>query len=301
MTMSTPSEVELPRVESVAAATPDGPLAHVPIFQALEPHEQQALFSSMHVERFGPNETIFWLGDPGGTFYVVNSGEVAITVPNEQGEHVTLEVMSAGGFFGEISLLDGGTRTATARTLHATEVYALARDSFQTFLRRRPDVAIRILEVMGRRQRESTRALRGLRNPNAVFEATYSGLWERASEFISNMAANKYFVLGHVFWFGGWIAVNLMAVTGMLPYLMAFDPYPFGLLTLVVSLEAIFLSIFVMVSQNRQSQKDRVRTDLDYQVNVKAHLEIMALGEKIDRLAASLAERPAPPGDAKRP
>jgi len=223
-------------------------------------------------------------------------------VPNDRGEHVVISHLGAGGFFGEISLLDGGSRTATVRATQETELFVLPRTRFQEFLRSRPEVAIDILTVMGQRQRASTEALRVMKNPNIAFEQSRLGLWQRTSDIIASTAASHYFTLFHIFWFGLWIGLNLLAMFGPLPERFAFDPFPFGLLTMVVSLEAIFLSIFVMVSQNRQAEKDRLRIDLDYQVNLKAQTEIMAIGPRLDRLeellkpagAATPASSPPP-------
>lgn len=265
-----------------------GPLAHIPLFSALAPSEQQALFASMRIEAIEPNQTIFWRGDQGDSFYLISRGQVSISVPSDQGEHVMLDYLGPGGFFGEISLLDGGPRTATVRAATTTELYVLRRDDFHAFMRARPDVAIEILTIMGQRQRISTEALRGMKNPNVAFEQTRITIWQRISDLIATVAASKWFTLAHVIWFGGWIGVNLLAMFGGLPARLAFDPFPFGLLTMTVSLEAIFLSIFVMVSQNRQAEKDRLRIDLDYQVNVKAQTEIVMLARKLDRMEAQL-------------
>ncbi len=103
------------------------------------------------------------------------------------------------------------------------------------------------------------------------------------------MAASQTFTLSHLFWFGGWILLNSVAAAGLLPAVFAFDRFPFGLLTLIVSLESIFLSIFVLVSQNRQSERDRIRTDLDDQVNVKARVVIVGIGARLDRIERALA------------
>lgn len=271
-------------------ATPTQPLGHIPLFASLDAAEQQALFASMQIENYEPHKAVFWMGDKGGTFYVINQGEVTVSVPNEQGEHVTLAVLGPGGFFGEGSLLDGGTRTATVRTNKQTELYSLSRQDFHAFLRRRPEGAIRVLTVMGERQRESAKVFRTLKNPNAVYAATQANAtaWERFSDSIARIAAGRAFMAFHVAWFGGWIICNALAGLHALPEKFAFDPFPFGLLTLIVSLEAIFLSIFVMISQNRQSEKERLRNDLDYQVNLKAQTEIMGLHEKLDRLSAMI-------------
>jgi len=286
---------------------PDGPLAHIPLFSELDAAEQQALFASMRIQMVEPHQTVFWRGDKGDSLYLVSRGQVSVTVPNDDGKHVVLDYLGSGGFFGEISLLDGGPRTATVRTTQRTELYVLKRDDFHRFLRQRPDVAIEILTVMGRRQRISTEALRGMKNPNLVFEQTRVTIWQHVSDFIARTAASQWFVLFHLCWFGGWIIVNFLTALRVLPSSWAFDPFPFGLLTMIVSLEAIFLSIFVMVSQNRQNEKDRLRIDLDYQVNVKAQTEIMLLARKLDVIEAQLqgqratavhhADAPQPPSD----
>ena len=160
---------------------------------------------------------------------------------------------------------------------------ALQRDAFHSFLRQRPDVAIDVLQILGARQRASTATIRGLKNPNAVIaEATTP--WQRVSDVVAAIAASQAFTLVHVAWFGGWIVINTLGSAGWLPEPLAFDPFPFGLLTLIVSLESIFLAIFVLVSQNRQSERDRIRTDLDYQVNVKAHVEIVEINRRLEQV-----------------
>jgi uncharacterized membrane protein len=250
-------------------------------------------------------ETVFWVGDEGDTLYVVETGRVTITAPDERGEHIALDTLGAGGFFGEISLLDGGPRTATVRALTDVSLLVLRRDAFHAFLRQWPNVAINMLQVMGARQRASTAALRGLTNPNAVIEDKLT-IWARVSDLIARVAASQQFSLVHVIWFGGWIGLNILAAAGLLPAALGWDPFPFGLLTLIVSLEAIFLSIFVLVSQNRQSERDRIRTDLDYQVNVKAHLEIMGIVERLKRIeekvgAGAALAAPKDLQDSRRP
>jgi CRP/FNR family cyclic AMP-dependent transcriptional regulator len=268
------------------------PLAHIPLFARLEVDQQLALLAVMTRQAVRANDTVFWVGDDGDALYVVESGQVAITAPDERGDHIALETLGPGGVFGEISLLDGGPRTATVRANTDVSVLVLRRDAFHAFLRQRPDVAIDILQIMGARQRTSTAAIRGLKNPNAVMAAKTT-IWQRVSDTIATVAASEAFTLVHIVWFGTWILMNVAAAAGWLPATFAFDRYPFGLLTLIVSLEAIFLSIFVLVSQNRQSERDRIRTDLDYQVNVKAHLEIMGIVDRLKRIEAAVTNEHA--------
>jgi uncharacterized membrane protein len=276
------------------------PLAHIPLFARLEVHQQQALLAVMTRQAVPAGEMVFWVGDAGDSLYVVESGQVTITAPDERGDHITLDTLGPGGVFGEISLLDGGPRTASVRAASDVSLLALRRAAFHAFLRQRADVAIDILQIMGARQRASTAAIRGLRNPNAVIAATTT-IWQRVSDRIATVAASQVFTLVHVAWFGTWILMNVVAAAGWLPATFGFDPYPFGLLTLIVSLEAIFLSIFVLVSQNRQSERDRIRTDLDYQVNVKAHLEIMGIVDRLDRIEAAVSGGPAIGSGTRQP
>jgi CRP/FNR family cyclic AMP-dependent transcriptional regulator len=264
------------------------PLAHIPLFARLEADQQQALLAVMTRQAVRAGDMVFWIGDAGDSLYVVESGQVTITAPDERGDHITLDTLGPGGVFGEISLLDGGPRTASVRAASDVSLLALRRDAFHAFLRQRPDVAIDILQIMGARQRTSTAAIRGLKNPNAVMAATTT-IWQRVSDTVATVAASQVFTLVHVGWFGTWILMNVVAAAGWLPTVLGFDPYPFGLLTLIVSLEAIFLSIFVLVSQNRQSERDRIRTDLDYQVNVKTHLEIMGIVDRLERIETAVS------------
>jgi uncharacterized membrane protein len=266
------------------------PLAHIPLFAHLDETGQEALLVLLKRQTVKANEPVFWFGDHGDTMYVVDEGRVAVTAPDARGDHVTLDTLGPGGVFGELSLLDGGPRSATVRAITDATLFALDRASFHAFLRSRPDLAIEILQILGARQRASTATIRGLANPNAVIaEATTR--WQRVSDKIATVAASHAFTLTHIGWFGSWILLNTLGSIGWLPAVLAFDPYPFGLLTLIVSLEAIFLSIFVLVSQNRQSERDRIRTDLDYQVNVKAHVEIMGIVERLERIEKKIDRR----------
>lgn len=271
-------------------------LTHIPIFAKLDAAGQAALEQRLTRRSVPAGEPVFWFGDDGDTLYVIDSGTVEVTAPDVEGRHVLLDTLGPGGIFGELSLFDGGPRSATVRALTDCTLLELHRDAFHAFLRARPDVAIDVLHVLGARQRTSTAAIRGMKNPNAVMaEATTR--WQRVSDVVATVAASHAFTIAHLSWFGGWILLNVIASAGWLPRALAFDPFPFGLLTLIVSLEAIFLSIFVLVSQNRQSERDRIRTDLDYQVNVKAHVEIIGIVDRLERIerAVERLAKPAPP------
>lgn len=279
---------------TTSPVSPRQALTHIPIFANLDPAGLADLEQRLTRRTVAAGEPVFWFGDGGDTLYVVDAGQVEVTAPDLEGRHVLLDTLGPGGIFGELSLFDGGPRSATVRALTDCTLLELRRDAFHAFLRARPDVAIDVLHVLGARQRASTAAIRGMKNPNAVIAAGATR-WQRVSDVVATIAASHTFTIAHLSWFGGWILLNVIASAGWLPPALAFDPFPFGLLTLIVSLEAIFLSIFVLVSQNRQSERDRIRTDLDYQVNVKAHVEIVGIVDRLERIERTL-ERLAAPG-----
>ncbi|HSI37110.1 MAG: DUF1003 domain-containing protein [Phycisphaerae bacterium] len=270
-------------------------LAHIPLFAKLAPAELADLAQLLTEKRFTAQQPVFWIGEEGSDFYLVTVGRLAVCYPDEAGHEITLAMLAAGDFFGEISLLDGGPRTATIRAQTDCILLTLTRHDFLAFLQRHPAAAVHILTVLGQRQREMLEKLRGVKNVNEVFEEK-STAWQRAADLIAAVSASQPFVLFHVFMFAGWMILN--AILGE----RAFDPYPYQLLTMIVSLEAIFLSIFVLVSQNRSGEKDRIRADLDYQVNLRAHLAVMQLHQKMDRIEAALAgeAKPGPTSATER-
>ena len=204
--------------------------------------------------------------------------------------------MAPGDLLGEICLLDGGPHMATARAQTDVILGSLSHAEITTFLKHWPDAANHVISAVGAQQRAAWQRLRGVTNANAVIEERAT-TWQRVADVIASVSASRAFVLLHMAWFAGWMIFNVVKGKD------APDPYPFGLLTMIVSLEAIFLSIFVLISQNRAGEKDRIRADLDYQVNLKAQHEIMRLHGKFDQLAAERRAQPqnAAPDGAGQP
>jgi len=222
--------------------------------------------------------------------YVVTVGEVEVFFKNDTGERIVLETAVKGDFFGEISLLDGGARTASARVTKDLEAVVVDRGDLESFLRARPAAAMELLTAAGRRLRESAKLLRrtASRNVNEETEDKRTAVM-RAADWISDFSGSLPFLFIHCGLFFVWIILN----TGPLAQtpIGGWDAFPYGLLTMCVSLEAIILSVFVLLSQNRQVARDRVRNDIEYEVNVKSELEIAHLHEKFDHLHAELLER----------
>jgi len=258
-------------------------LAEVPLFQLLDADERGALAQMMEQADFPAGHKIFQEGEPGDRMYVVCSGAVEMATTDKLGQKLVLSTASRGDMFGELSLLDRGGRTAQATVLEDAELLVLDRATLTDFVRRRPDAALDMMAVMSSRMRITTSRLRQMatRNANEEMETKVTAL-ERITDAIAAFSGSLTFLGLHGIWFLVWIGLNTI------PGLPAFDPFPFGLLTMCVSLEAIFLSVIVLLSQNRQSAKDRIRTDIDFEVNLKAELEVSHLHEKVDQLHAVL-------------
>ena len=263
-------------------------LKEVPLFQLLDDHERTELAARLDVVGFAQGESIYNYGEPGDAIYVINSGEVELFFKNDTGERIVLEVATRGDFFGELSMLDSGTRSASVVATQDTQALRLDREDLEKFLQIRPQAAMDLLAAMGRRHRETVERLRhtATRNVNEEHQDKRTFV-EKTSDWIAEFAGSIPFLLVHVAIFAFWLLVNWIHVPGV----PQFDPYPFGFLTLAVSLEAIFLSVFVLLSQNRQAAKDRVHADIEYDVNLKAELEIGHLHEKMDRLTSDVLVR----------
>jgi CRP/FNR family transcriptional regulator, cyclic AMP receptor protein len=261
-------------------------LAQAPLFKLLDPGELSDLQRVLERRTFAAQETIFAIGEPGDSLYVVGIGSVELFVKDNTGSKIILTVCRAGEVFGELSLFDGGARTASAVCLEESELLVLDREDLLAFLRRQPHAALDLLTTMGQRIRATDELLRRqvARNINLEMEIRSTTV-EKIADVIAAFSGSIPFLVLNALWFLGWIVWNT------LPGVHHFDPYPFGFLTMVVSLEAIFLSIFVLVSQNRQAAKDRLRADSEYEVNLKAELEIAQLHEKVDFLTEELLAR----------
>jgi len=264
-------------------------LAEVPFFQLLDDEERNILASQLDVVRFKAGELVFTYGDPGDSLYVIRSGEVEVFFKDDTGGRIVLETASEGHFFGELSLLDNGPRSASVVALRDTETLRVDRGDLDHLLRLHPEAALELLTAMGRRMRVTAELLRhtASRNVNVEAEDQRTKI-QKAADWIAEFSGSITFLAIHVVLFAAWIAMN---VGSGVPGVPMFDPFPFGLLTMAVSLEAIILSVFVLLSQNRQVAKERVRGDIEYDVNLKSELEIAHLHEKVDRLTAEVLGR----------
>ena len=261
-------------------------LADVELFEHVSDEDRARLAEFIDITQLAAGETLFKAGAPGESLYVVRSGEIELFIRDTAGQKIALAIAGAGEVFGELALLDRGPRTATAIALTDCELLELDRDDLLLLFQKSPNAALRLLAAMSHMTRKADELLRTRvsRNVNEEVEEKISTL-QRIADWISWFSGSMTFLMLNLVWFVIWIVLNTWEFS-----LPQFDPYPFGLLTMIVSLESIFLSCFVLISQNRQAEKDRVRADIEYEINVKAELEIAHLHEKTDRIYAEMLE-----------
>jgi uncharacterized membrane protein len=262
-------------------------LAEVSMFALLDEQERALLAERVEAVTFEQGQVVFNVGDPGDSMYVVTSGEVQLSVKTKTGEEMFLESPGPGEFFGEISLLDEGPRTATARATTPVTAIEIDRGDLDELFRLAPAAAMDLLAATGRRLRHNAMIIRNAATRNANEEiADNRSTVMKVADWIAEFSGSLPFLFIHIGIFAGWILLNVH----LLPF-GNFDPFPFGFLTLVVSLEAIILSVFVLLSQNRQVARDKVRGDIEYDVNLKAEMQISNMHEKFDMIYSEVQKR----------
>lgn len=264
-------------------ANADSFLSQVAIFSCLTAEDLAGLPALSHEVVRDAGQIIFREGDPPNAVYVIRSGRVAISVWTKDNEEVVFSVLGEGDFFGETSLLDGSPRTATAKALERVKLVEIGFDDFFKLLRLKPDVAISIMREMACRLRATNELVqrRVSRNVNQEIEKQ-STLAERVADRIARWGGSWWFIGTFFVLLLGWTTFNTIAI-----FFSPFDPFPFVFLNLVLAAVASLQAPVIMMSQNRDAQIDRLRADLDYQVNLKAELQIQNLHVKLDDLRVS--------------
>jgi uncharacterized membrane protein len=267
-------------------------LEDIEFFKLIGEEDRRALAEVVDLIKLQENETLFRAGEPGESLYLVRAGEIEISINDNVGQKIVLDNARAGDFFGEIALLDAGPRTATAVALTASELIELDRDDLLLLFGKKPDAALAMLAALGRMTRKADALLRTRvsRNVNDEVEERLTAL-QRISDWLAWFSGSMLFLFIHAMWFIIWVTLNTLLLPLNADGTRGFDPFPFGLLTMIVSLEAIFLSCFVLISANRQAEKDKVRADIEYDVNIKAELEVAHLHEKTDHIHEEMLRR----------
>lgn len=257
----------------------DFELTRVPIFRHLTEDETAKLEAGMQERDYAEGEAIFKQGDTADALYIVKLGEIEIFMRNENGE-VILATLGPGNFFGELGVLDNAPRSASARVCKTSTLYTLPRKVLLQFLQNNPAASLRILSVVTSRLRHADEQMTRLvtRNVNELLDAKLT-FGERVADRVASFGGSWTFII--IF---GSTLLMWMAINSLYFLWHPFDPFPFIFLNLMLSCLAAVQAPLIMMSQNRQSATDRLRAELDFQVNLKAEIAIQQLHRKIDEL-----------------
>jgi predicted metalloprotease with PDZ domain/uncharacterized membrane protein len=257
-------------------------LRDIPLFQNMDDVEREAIAQLMDEARFSAGQQLFHERDVGGICYVLRSGRIELSVEDESKQKLIVDVLEPGELCGELSLLDGGNRSTTATALTDVETLVLERPELIAWLRKQPDASLDVIVALAKRIRRADALLKQrVQNPNEVI-AEQITLGDRVADAVASFGGSWKFIITFTVAMIGWMAINLtLAKT-------AFDPFPFILLNLVLSALAALQAPVIMMSQNRQDAKDRIRSEADYRVNVRSEVEIAELHEKLDKMNGEL-------------
>jgi CRP/FNR family cyclic AMP-dependent transcriptional regulator len=252
-------------------------LRQVPLFESLDDASANELCKLIETLDCPGHKVLFHAGDVGDAMYLIERGKVRICVQATDGHEVTLTELGRGDFFGEMALLDGQQRSANAVIAEDARLAVLSREHFLSFMRGSPDVALKMLTALVNRLRQTDELLRhsATRNVN-VEEAAQLTLADRAADIIAEFGGSWKFITAAVLFFNLWVVINSFLLTKN-----GFDPYPYLLLSTAINMLAVLQAPIILMSQNRQAHKDRLRSEIDYQVNLKNEL---ALHEILQRL-----------------
>jgi CRP/FNR family cyclic AMP-dependent transcriptional regulator len=240
----------------------------------------------MEEMKFKSGQVIIREGETGNLFYVITEGQVEVIIHDADGSDVVLQQAGPGHFFGELSMLTNEPRSARVRAIEPVTTLALERDEFFEFLRTHTHAAIDVLVELGGRLYENDRILRNMvsRNVN-VMEEERMTLGQRVADKVADTIGSWPFIIIQTFILTVWIILNVTA------WINRWDPYPFILLNLMLSFQAAYSGPVIMMSQNRQSAKDRLAAEIDHQVNAKAELEINNLMRRMNELELNIDEQ----------
>jgi uncharacterized membrane protein len=260
-------------------------LKHVPLFASLNDDETAVLAGQVEVKTFHPRQRIYKIGDSTGRAYVVVSGRVRVTTVDQEHQEVVVDEPTHGEFFGFASMLEQTPHQTDATAVEEAVCVEVDREDISILLQRKPLAGMEMLRVLGRQfhAAQNLVKLRAMRHPNEIIDrdATFG---ERIADAVAGFGGSWTFILSFTFGLAAYIAVD--SLMGK----RSWDPYPFILLNLFLSMLAALQAPVIMMSQNRQDTKDRLRSELDFDVNRHAELEIQGLARKLNLLGEKMGD-----------
>ena len=258
-------------------------LRSVPLFSSLDSKATAELGEYLTIHDYPKAARIFKDGDPGDAMYLIDVGKVRISIIDTDGVDVTLAELGPGDFFGDMAMLDGLGRSANATAMENSRLAKLTRDDFLLFMKSDPRVTLELLTALTLRLRRTDELLRHRvsRNVNQEEEARLTAA-DRAADTVAEFGGSWKFIIATIVFLNLWILANL--ILGMLAR-QGFDPYPYTFLLVVLNLIQTLQAPIIMMSQNRQAHKDRLRANLDYEVNLKNELLLSDIIRRLDEIA----------------
>ena len=253
-------------------------LRQVPLFESLDDDAAKQLCDLLETLDCEKQKVLFRAGEAGDAMYIIERGKVRISVDAMNGRELTLTELGRGDFFGEMALFDGQPRSANATASEESRLAVLSRQHFLSFIMRgNPNVALEMMTALANRLRHTDELLRhsATRNVN-VEEAARLTFADRAADIIAEFGGSWKFILSGVVFLNAWVLLNTWLLMDK-----GFDPYPYLFLCVVLNMLQAVQAPIIMMSQNRQSHKDRLRSDLDYQLNLKNELELQEILERL--------------------
>ena len=260
-------------------------LRHVPLFALLDDEEIAVLAAQVDVKTFAPRQRIYKIGDPGMHAYILVSGSVQVTTVDEDQQEVLVDQPGHGQFFGFASMLDQTPHQTSAVAMEESTCVEISRDDIETLLQRKPMAGMDMLTVLGHQFHASQQLVRvrASRNANDMIEDEIT-FGERIADQVASFGGSWTFII----LFG--VVLVIYTAVNLLLRGRAWDPYPFILLNLFLSMLASIQAPVIMMSQNRQDKKDRVRNELDFDVNRRAEAEIQNLSRKLNLMTDKLGD-----------
>ena len=251
-------------------------LRNIPLFALLDDEEAAVLASQVEIRTFAPRERIYKVGEPGPQAYVVISGKVTVSTVDQDQQEVVIDEPGSGDFFGFASMLEQTPHQTSAMAIEESECLEVSRDDIAVLLSRKPMAGMDLLTTLGRQVHaaQGLVRVRAARNPNEVIE-TEATTGERVADHVARFGGSWTFIITFAVLLSVYTAANVILDR------QAWDPYPFILLNLFLSMLAAVQAPVIMMSQNRQDTKDRLRAELDFDVNRRAELEIQGLAQKL--------------------
>jgi CRP-like cAMP-binding protein len=256
-------------------------LRTIPLFALFDDDAIAALASRVHHRGFLAGQMIFAQGDPGNEMFLVHYGKVELFFKNATDDPISIGVMGPGNLFGELAALDLQPRSAAARALENTQLVVVSRDDLLALVQSNPPVAMLMMQTLAQRVRASAALVqeRNIRNVNEELAAERT-LSDKINDTFIRVVSSNQFIIFNIVLYILWLLDN----SGKVHLVPVFDAPPFGLLTVLMSVEMIFISLFILIKQNRQAANDRVRNDIEYDVNIRAEEGIRSLGKQVETL-----------------